>query len=367
MSALSPWNGPRRAAAPRAGALAGALAMLLATCTPRPAEVSPAPPAASLAAPASGPAGEAPRPADAPVRTRAAFTSFSASAAPWWMALEGGYFRQQGLEVELVQIAAGSPLLAAMHNGDVELVFSGGPALVLGNLEGLETMVLGSTSRGLDLIIFVRPELQTVDDVRGKTIGAGRPKSVTDTVIRLALPRVGLRPDVDVFVGVTGGLPESLAGLQAGTLDGAILNVPMIFDARKQGFRELMSLAEQPIPFLSSAVGATKKTLAQRPELPERFLRALAQAVSRLKTDRDAAIDVIGKYTQNDDRDLLGATVDYNRSLWVTDPYPDMAGVQQILDIEEHPGARTARAEDFVDLRYAERMRESGFLEGLAK
>ncbi len=341
------------------------LAALLVACS------SGAPASAPTAAPPAAPAASAVSggtdPAAPLLKTRAAFTSFSASAAPWWMAMEGGYFQEQGLDVALSQIAAGSPLLAAMHNGEVELAFSGGPALVLGYLEGLETVILGSTSNGLDIILFVRPELQTVDDVRGKTIGAGRPKSVTDIAARLALPRIGLQPDVDVFIGVTGGLPESLAALEAGTLDGAALNVPMVFEARKRGFRELLSLSELRIAFMNSAIGATRKVLNDRPELPERYLRALAQAVSRLKTDREAAIGVVGKYNQSDDRELLGPTVDYYRALWMTDPYPDAAAVQTILDIEEHPAARTTRPQDVIDYRFAERLRGSGFLDQLAR
>ncbi len=339
-----------------------ALSALLLACGRAPAptpQEAPAAPAAPAASAASAPA--------APLPVRAAFTSFSASAAPWWMAKEGGYFREQGLDVSLVQIAAGATLLAALQNGDVEIAFSGGPSLVLGNLEGLETMIVGSTSNGLDIIVFVRPELQTYDDLRGKTIGAGRPKSITDIAVRLGFKQVGLRPDEDFFVGVTGGLPESLAALQAGTIDGAALNVPMVFEARRQGFRQILSLSDLQIPFATSAVGATKKTIATRPEVFEPFLRALAQGVSRLKTDREAAIDVLAKYNQSDDRELLGATVDHNRPLWITDPYPDPAGVQTVLEVEEHPAARDKRPEDFIDARFAERVRQSGFLDGLAK
>jgi NitT/TauT family transport system substrate-binding protein len=283
------------------------------------------------------------------------------------MAQEAGYFREQGLDLELRQVAAGATLLAAMHAGELDLVFSGGPSLVLGYLEGLQTMILGSTSNALDITLFTRPEIQSLDDVRGKTIGAGRPKSITDIAARLGFRRVGLQPDVDVFIGVTGGLPESLAALEAGTIDGAALNVPMVFEARRRGYRELLSLTELNVSFMNSAVGATKPLVEARPELPERYLRALAQASSRLKTDRETAIQVIGKYNQSDDREVLGATVDHYRSLWVVDPYPDAAAVQTILDVEEHPAARTTRPEDVTDYRFAERLRQSGFLDQLPR
>jgi ABC-type nitrate/sulfonate/bicarbonate transport system substrate-binding protein len=342
----------------------GLVALLLAcSAAPPPPARGPAPGAAPVAAEASDAAVTAPP----LLPTRAAFTSFSASAAPWWMAAEGGYFREQGLDLELRQVAAGATLLAAMHAGELDLVFSGGPSLVLGYLEGLQTMILGSTSNALDITVFTRPEIQTLDDVRGKTIGAGRPKSITDIAARLGFKRVGLQPDVDVFIGVTGGLPESLAALETGTIDGAALNVPMVFEARRRGYRELLSLTALQVSFMNSAVGATRQVIEARPELPERYLRALAQASSRLKTDREAAIEVIGKYNQSDDREVLGSTVDHYRPLWVVDPYPDPAAVQAVLDAEEHPAARTTRPEDVTDSRFAERLRQSGFLDQLPR
>src|SRR5690242_18883742 len=97
---------------------------------------SPAPPAAGgSAGGASGPANSAAAPA---VQARSAYTTISAAAAPWWVALDGGYFREQGLEVDLVHIDAGAPLLAALSNGELDVTFAGGPSLVLGALQGFE-------------------------------------------------------------------------------------------------------------------------------------------------------------------------------------------------------------------------------------
>ena len=67
----------------------------------------------------------------------------------------------------------------------------------------------------------MRPEIQTVEDLRGKTIGVTRLKAITDVAARLAFQRLGLQPDVDVFTRGTGGQAESLAAMEAGALDGA--------------------------------------------------------------------------------------------------------------------------------------------------
>jgi hypothetical protein len=155
--------------------------------------------------------------------------------------------------------------------------------------------------------------------------------------------------------------------METGALEGASLAVPVVFEARRRGYRELVNVTELRIPFLNSAVGSTKKVLAERPEIAEPYLRALAQGSSRLKTDREFAIQVLGKYSRMDDRELLGATGDYYQPLYQVDPYPDPAAVQTILDEEENPAARTARPQDVTDDRFATRLRNSGFLDQLPK
>jgi ABC-type nitrate/sulfonate/bicarbonate transport system substrate-binding protein len=179
--------------------------------------------------------------------------------------------------------------------------------------------------------------------------------------------RSGLEPDVDVFTRRTGGLAESLAGIETGTIDGASISVPVVFEARKRGYRELLSVAAMRIPFLIGAIGATKAVLADRPELGERYLRALAQGISRLKTDREFAMAAIGQYTKLEDPELLGMTVDYYRPLWPSDPYPERDTVQAVLDEEDNPAARTTRPEDVTDYRFADALRRSGFLDRLPK
>ncbi|HZR98767.1 MAG TPA: ABC transporter substrate-binding protein [Chloroflexota bacterium] len=354
----------------RALVLAAALAL---ACGPAPGASAPAAPAtnapaasapaAPTAASAAGPATAAP-PA-APVRVQAAYSSVTANQSPWWIALEGGYFREQGLDLQLTRIDAGATLLAGMHQGEVQLAASGGPALVLGNLQGLDTMIVGSASNVLDVIIFTRPEIQTVADLRGKTIGVSRLKSITDVAARLGLERMGLHPDVDVFTRGTGGIPESLAALEGGTVDGASINGPAIFQARKRGYRELLPIQDLGIPFLTAGVGSTRRVIAEQPAVIDGALRALAQAINRLRTDREYAMQVIGQYSQSDDAELLSATVDYIRPQLQPDLYPDPAAIQGVLDLEENPAARAAKPDDVADFRFADRLKTSGFLDRL--
>jgi NitT/TauT family transport system substrate-binding protein len=300
-----------------------------------------------------------------PVKTHSAYPTTSASSAPWWMAQEGGYFREQGLDVDLQFIAGGVTLNAALAKGDLDVIAAGGQIFVLGYLQGLETMIIGSTAAGVDSTIVARPEFQTLDALRGQTIAVTRLKALTDIAARAGLERSGLRPDADVSILATGGPAESLAAMESGVVAGASLGMPALLEARKRGYRELLDVTRLGIPFMGAAVGATKRLLAERPALAESYLRALAQAAARLRTDREFAMQVLGKYTETTDHEVLGATIDYYRPLYKTDLYPEPAAVQTVLDAEDEPAARTLRPEEVIDARFAERLRTSGFLDSL--
>jgi ABC-type nitrate/sulfonate/bicarbonate transport system substrate-binding protein len=283
------------------------------------------------------------------------------------MAAEAGYFRDQGLDTELLHVEPGATLLAALQNGELEITGGGGPSIVYGALQGLDMVIIGSLMNVLDSNVMVRMEIRTVDDLRGKTIGVSRLKAISDVGARLAFKSVGLQPDVDVFTRGTGGNAETLAAMEQGIVDGASFGVGMALEAQKRGYREMFNLGQMGIPFLQGAISTTRRVVRDRPELGERYLRALAQAMSRLRTDRELAIDVIAKYTRSDDRELLGLTVDHYRTLYPVDPYPEPAALQAVLDAEEHPSARTMRPEDLTDFRFADAVRASGFLERLPR
>ena len=343
-------------------AASGIVTTLLLACNPGPSSSGRVPAAAESAA-GSGNAS----PLAAPIPVRNAWTTISASSVPWWLALDAGYFREQGLDVELQFIEPGAPLLAALNSGEVDIVSAGAPSLVLGNLQGLETMIFGAVTNVLDITTVVRPEVQSAEQMRGKTVAVSRLKAVTDVGARLGLQRLGLQPDVDFFTRGAGGIAESLAALEAGAVEGAAVSVPTLFEARKRGYRELASTADMGIPFLGNSAGATRAYLAAHPEVGEPYLRALVQAIARLRTDRELGIAVIGKYTKTEDREMLNATIDHYLKQFLVDPYPDAASLQGVLDIEEHPGARTAKPEDFTDYRFADALRRSGFLDTLPR
>ena len=136
--------------------------------------------------------------------------------------------------------------------------------------------------------------------MRGKSIGVTRVGTVTISSLDYILRQNGLVPDKDVMIRQTGGLPEIVAGLKAGQIDGGTFGFPAVLHARAAGFRVLVDYNTAGYRYPLSSVIVTQKLLRTRESAVRRFLEAHIEAVHRFKTDPELAMKVIGKYTQTD-------------------------------------------------------------------
>ncbi len=300
------------------------------------------------------------------IPAKVAYTTIAASQAPIWLADAAGYFTEQGLDVgDMNRVDPGATLLAALHNGDLDVAAAGGTSLMLGNLQGLETMIVGSSLDVFEDAIVADPAITSVEGLRGKTVGVSRLKAISDTAARIGLEKLGLKPDEDVSFRGTGGNAESLAALQQGAVDAASLSVPALFKAESLGFPVLVDITAMHVPYATGTYGATKSTIASRPDVVARVLRAVAQGTARFKSDPEYAAQVVKEYTQIQAPTALTKTVEVYRPIFKVDLYPDREAVQALLDNEENPAARTATVNDIVDYQFVEQMRQSGFINSL--
>lgn len=93
-------------------------------------------------------------------------------------------------------------------------------------------------------------------------------------------------------------------------------------------------------------------------------VRALAEAVHYFKTNKEGTIGIMQKYTRGQSRDFLAAVYEAQKELLVEDTYPTLEGLRNTLEVQAtlDPKAAHAKAEDFVDLRFVEELKQSGFL-----
>jgi ABC-type nitrate/sulfonate/bicarbonate transport system substrate-binding protein len=300
-------------------------------------------------------------------KLRVAYAAITAAFSIPWIAKEAGIFQRHGLDVELVYIAAGSRAVQTLVGGSIDIAAIGGPAGVDAKLAGADTVYVAIPVNRVLVFTVAAPQIQRIEELRGKSIGVTRVGTVTDFFTRIYLRQNGLVPDRDVMIRQMGGLPEIVAGLKAGQIEGGTFGFPAVLHARAAGFRVLVDYNASGYRYPLSTVIVTQKLLRTQESAVRRFLEAHIEAVHRFKTDPSFAMNVIGKYTQTTDRSMLEETQRVYASAFERVPYPDIEvmklGLTQVA--ETNPRVRGVDPKEFVDPRLLREIEASGFVKRL--
>ena len=300
-------------------------------------------------------------------KLRVAYAAITAAFSIPWIAKEAGIFHRHGLDVELVYIAAGSRAVQTLVGGSIDIAAIGGPAGVDAKLAGADTVYVAILVNRVLVFTVAAPQIQRIEEMRGKSIGVTRIGTVTDFFTRIYLRQNGLAPDRDVMIRQMGGLPEIVAGLKAGQIEGGTFGFPAVLHARAAGFRVLVDYNTAGYRYPLSSVIVTQRLLRTQESAVRRFLEALIEGVHRFKTDPNFTMNVIGKYTQTTDRSMLEETQRVYASAFERVPYPAIEvmklGLTQVA--ETNPRVRSADPKEFVDPRLLREIEASGFVRRL--
>jgi len=234
-------------------------------------------------------------------------------------------------------------------------------------LAGADTVYVAIPVNRVLVFTVAAPQIQRIEEMRGKSIGVTRVGTVTDFFTRIYLRQNGLTPDRDVMIRQMGGLPEIVAGLKAGQIEGGTFGFPAVLHARAAGFRVLVDYNTAGYRYPLSSVIVTQKLLRTQESAVRRFLEALVEGVHRFKTDPNFTMNVIGKYTQTTDRSMLEETQRVYASALERVPHPDIEvmklGLTQVA--ETNPRVRNVDPKEFVDGRLLREIEASGFVKRL--
>ncbi len=291
------------------------------------------------------------------------------SVAPY--AFEKGLFEKHGLEVELVYIDSGSTAAIALIAGDVDICQMAGTAAINAAAAGAPVKIIAGLFNTYVYSLMVAPDIQTPRDLVGKAVAISQPGSASDLAIRVALRGLGLTPDEDVAVLALGGQSERLAALLAGSVSGTLVSVPETAKARDMGFHELLDMSTLNAPYQHTAVTVREEFLTEHRDTTLRFLKAMSEAATRMKSDREGVVAVVAEYMLLDpvaDRAALDETYDVlMRSYLQGVPYPTLPGIQAVLDelVAESPSAADMQPEQVVDISLLTELEQSGFFADL--
>jgi NitT/TauT family transport system substrate-binding protein len=296
------------------------------------------------------------------------YSAIGAVHFPAWVAKESGIFRKNSLDVQLVYFTGGTTAVMALLSRDAPIIQMAGPAIVSASLRGADTVMIAGGFVTADQWLMSRADIKTAEQLKGGSVAIARFGGLADFMARIALQKLGLTPVKEVAIVQIGGVPERLSALEKGKVQAAMLGTADSFIAEKKGFYSLMSVS---IPYQSVGVATTRRFIRESPEIVKRYIKSQIEAIHRIKTDRETGRRVLAKYLALQDKEILEKTYDDISADDKLPPkqYPTLEGINNILEplAETDPKAKTAKAEDFVDMRFIKELDESGFIDELYK
>lgn len=293
-------------------------------------------------------------------KIRFAYSSVGAMATGVWMAKESGAFERNGIQGDLLFISSGPVVVQALIGGDLHGGSAATNAVVNAILSGAPIIGVAGTANRPYHRLFVQPEINRVEDLRGKTLGVTRFGSITDNLTRILLRKAGLEGAVNVRQ--MGGTLEVAAAFQNRQIAGAVTGDLRVAPPLQP--KLLVNLIDFGIPYSMNTIAVSRDFLRRSPDIVERMVRAYAEGVAFMNQQKERSLKVIAKYAKLTETKAIDEhyrdSVTYLERVTRAEP----EAVQTIL---EFIGKKGVPAETFMDNSIADKLSREGFFDRLYK
>jgi NitT/TauT family transport system substrate-binding protein len=209
---------------------------------------------------------------------------------PLFVAIHRGFFKDEGLEIELPRLV---PAMA--HN-----------ALIAGeaHYHGLADSGLRLAARGLPLkaifyaadrpmyYLVAQKDIRAVPELKGKRIGVSQFGGTSDLSARLALKHFGIEPEKDALLIQIGAEGTRMAALRAGSVAAIIVPVPAVAILKREGFNEV-SFVGDVVEFASNGYTTTEQRIREQPQEVKKVVRGLYRGLRYAKENPEGTVSVI--------------------------------------------------------------------------
>ncbi len=233
-----------------------------------------------------------PLPATAqPIKIKAVFPAVDAQYLPALLARTRGFFNEEGLDVELIVMRGGTLGVQAVVGGSVDFVMQFGsvfPAV----WNGADLKIVAQMTNALFFSLIVRPEIQNIEDLKGKKIGV-TVGAVTFAAVRELLKLHGIDPDKGVeYVNIPGS-GAKVAALEKGLIAATPIAPPGELRSIRAGYKRLVFFGNVLPEMSFTGLAATNRYLRENPRTVEKMVRAIVRGTHLARDDSAAAIDVM--------------------------------------------------------------------------
>jgi ABC-type nitrate/sulfonate/bicarbonate transport system substrate-binding protein len=217
---------------------------------------------------------------------RIGFPSVAFQELPLFAAGKRGFFRAEGLNVELIQIA-GAPAVAALLSGDVDYITHNSRIIATAVRGGGVKSVFNYVARPIYYLVTL-PEIKQAKELQGRIVGVSSFGGAAFYITRQLLEFYGLNVSKDVAIRALGQDSIRFSAMAGRTIQGTLLPPDFAVRSKEMGFNVLV-YAGDIVDMPMGGLGTTDKRIKEKRDEVRQVLRALLRALRFVNDDREGS------------------------------------------------------------------------------
>ena len=294
------------------------------------------------------------------------YPGLTGESASLWMAKEGGFFKENGIDAKLVYMEGGRLSIQSLLSGSTQFMAGDAVSALSAVAGGADVVLVASAKNILPYVFAVSKDVKRFQDLKNKIVGISQIGGRAGEIARMVIKNAGLDPDKDVRYLAVGGTMSRLAALSGGRVQAAPISKGVVPLAEEKGLRVL---EVEPIPLIIDALWTSRKYADDNPDVIYRVVKAYIAGVAAIVKDRQKTVDVLRKYMRTADAKALQTSYDvYVKGLDKV-PIPNDQAIQNTLDITYRIAPKLVGMDIKKHLYFApiQRLKEEGYVDRLYK
>jgi len=265
-------------------------------------------------------------------KIRIAYPSRGITVLPLRLAQTEGFFQQERLDAELIQMRA-AITVTALSTGDIQY---GAPtdSIVRSAARGQPLKgVLSFVNKPMHYLV-AKPQFNSVEELRGKTLAINSFGASEQLTLWALLKAHGIDPDKkDVQVIAIGDSPVRLEALKRGIVDATVVLIPHVIIARNGGFK-VLGHAGNYLELSTPGLGVTDQLLKDKRDQVKRTVRAVVKAILFMRKNKEQSVRAAMNWLALD-RDVAEKSYDMALDSFSEDGSPTLKGLQNSVTLEK--------------------------------
>ena len=254
---------------------------------------------------------------------------------PLYVAMKRGFLQKKGINLQPV-VMDSRVIIPSMASREISYSTGLGSAMI-GASKGLPLKVVMILGGKTHLVLVTRPEITSLKELKGKTIGVTRPGSDVHRMLTLVAKSAGMEPN-DVKVLGVGDLSNRVNALRRKIVDGAVLSLPYDFLVEKEGFRRLAYFKDYvDVPIMGWTVHDER--IRERPDEIKKIIAAILRGVAYAKTRRQEVLPLLQEFVGLENLEVAGKAYDVVKDMWPSDGSTTEQGLRNAIVANEIPAS----------------------------